>query len=62
MSTMKRELGSRLDSSADLLLSLSSATALLRWNEISRVDLNEALRLCESLKIDIQAKLASHAN
>ena len=39
----------------------SSATQLLHSKEISRVDLNEMLRQCESLKIAIQAKLASHA-
>ena len=48
------------DSYVAQLRLLSSQIALLRWNEISRVDLNTMLQLCESLKIDIQAKLVSH--
>ena len=40
---------------------LSSQIASLHSNEISRVDLNTMLRQCESLKIDILAKLASRA-
>ena len=62
MSTMKRELESRLDSFEDPLLLLSSAMHALRSSEISRVDLNEALQQCESLRIDIQARLASPVN
>jgi len=62
MSTMKSELELHLDNSEDPLLLLNSAMAALRSNEISRVDLNQALQLCEYLKIDIQAKLVSLAN
>ena len=40
---------------------LSSQIASLHSNEISRVDLNTMLQQCESLKIDILAKLASRA-
>ena len=55
MSTMKRVLELRSDSSGDLLQLLNSATHVLRSNEINRVDLNEAVRLLESLGIDILA-------
>jgi hypothetical protein len=42
--------------------SVSLVMQLLHSNEINRVDLNEMLRQCESLKIAIQAKLAKHVN
>ena len=59
---MKREHASRSDSYEDPLLLLNSAMRALHLSEISRVDLNQALRLCESLKIDIQARLVSPVN
>ena len=50
-----------LDSYEDPLLLLSSAMLALRSSEISRVDLQTMLQQCESLKIDIQARLVSPA-
>ena len=48
---------------------LDDQTALLKYliqllpsKSISRPELNENLRQCESLRIVIQAKLASHVN
>ena len=62
MSTMKREHELLSDSYEDPLLLLSLAMRALRSNEISRVDLNEALQQLESLKTDIQARLVLPAN
>ena len=57
---MKKEQELLSDSYVAQLLLLSYQIPSLHWNEISRVDLNTMLQLCESLRIDIQAKLVSH--
>ena len=62
MSTMNRELESRLDSFEDLPQLLSLVMHALHSSEISRVELNELERLSASLRIAIQAKRASLAN
>ena len=41
---------------------LKSLIRLLPSKSISRAELNENLRQCESLKIAIQARLVSHVN
>ena len=48
--------------SEDPIALLKLVTQLLRSNEISNPMMNEVLRQCESLRIDIQAKLVSRAN
>ena len=58
---MKKEQELLSASYAAQLQLLSSQIALLHSNEISRVDLNTMLQQCESLRIDILAKLASRA-
>ena len=58
----KREEELILPVSEDLIQLLKLATQLLRSKSINRPALNESLRLLESLKIDIQAKLVSHVN
>jgi hypothetical protein len=42
--------------------SVNLATQLLHSNGTNKVDLNEMLRLCESLKTAIQARLVRLAN
>ena len=56
---MKKEVELVSPASEDLIALLKSATRLLRSKEISRPMLNEALRQCEFLRIDILAKQAS---
>jgi hypothetical protein len=59
---MKMEIESVWDSYVAQLQLLSFQIASSPLNEINRTDLNSLLQLSESLKIDIQAKLASLAN
>ena len=59
---MKKEDVSNFDPYEAVAASVNLATTLLRLNETSRVNLQEMLRLVESLKIEIQGKLASRAN
>jgi hypothetical protein len=54
---MKKEHELRSDNCADLLQSLNSATRVLDWKEINNPTKLEVLRLLESLKIVIRAKL-----
>jgi hypothetical protein len=54
---MKKEQELRSDNCADLLQSLNSAMRVLDWKEINNPTKLEVLRLLESLKIVIRAKL-----
>ena len=53
----KREVESVCPHLDDHIKSLKYQIRSLRSKEINRVELLEMLRLCESLRIDIQAKL-----
>jgi hypothetical protein len=59
---MKKVQELRLDNSEAVRQLLAYLTPSLLSKEISRAQALEVIRLCEYLKIDIQAKLVSRAN